>query len=294
MSRPVLHVTGARPNFPKAAPVLRALDGRGVPQQLVHTGQHYGERMSEVFFRQLGLPEPDVNLGVGSGTHAGQTAAIMAGLEDVLDRAAAAAGGGLRRRELHRRRRAGRGQAADPGRARRGRACAASTGRCRRRSTGWSPTGSPTCSSRPARTRWPISATRAPHPDRIHLVGNPMIDTLLANLDRFDEAAARAEHGLAGRYVVATLHRPANVDGPATPRRWSRAARGRRSGRGRPPAAPARPGEPARAGLFDHPRVRVIDPLGYVEFMSLVRGAAAWSPTPAGCRRRPPCSACPA
>ena len=70
MAVPVLHVTGARPNFPKAAPVMRALAERGLAQRLVHTGQHYDQAMSEVFFRELGLPEPDVNLGVGSGSHA--------------------------------------------------------------------------------------------------------------------------------------------------------------------------------------------------------------------------------
>ena len=83
-NRPVVHVTGARPNFPKAAPVIAALDKLGVEQLLVHTGQHYDEKMSEVFFRQLGLPEPDINLEVGSGSHAAQTAAIMVGLEELF------------------------------------------------------------------------------------------------------------------------------------------------------------------------------------------------------------------
>ncbi|MSW41853.1 MAG: UDP-N-acetylglucosamine 2-epimerase (non-hydrolyzing), partial [Actinobacteria bacterium] len=73
MSPLVLHVTGARPNFPKAAPVIAALNARGIKQHLVHTGQHYDDRMSEVFFRELGLPRPDVNLGVGSGGHGSQT-----------------------------------------------------------------------------------------------------------------------------------------------------------------------------------------------------------------------------
>ena len=79
MSPLAVHVTGARPNFPKAAPVIDAVARHTAPvrQRLVHTGQHYDERLSEVFFRQLGLPEPDVNLGVGSGTHAEQTAAVM-------------------------------------------------------------------------------------------------------------------------------------------------------------------------------------------------------------------------
>jgi UDP-N-acetylglucosamine 2-epimerase (non-hydrolysing) len=81
----VLHVVGARPNFMKAAPVMRALQGRpGVRQSLVHTGQHYDANMSEVFFTQLSIPAPDVNLGVGSGSHARQTAEIMSRLEEVL------------------------------------------------------------------------------------------------------------------------------------------------------------------------------------------------------------------
>src|SRR5215469_15664510 len=84
----IAHVLGARPNFVKAAPVIAALSAQGqVPgvagreQRVTHTGQHYDERMSDVFFRQLGLPEPDVNLGVGSGSHASQTAATMVALE---------------------------------------------------------------------------------------------------------------------------------------------------------------------------------------------------------------------
>ena len=73
----VLHVVGARPNFMKVAPVLRALQTVGAQQTLVHTGQHYDTNMSDVFFAQLGMPAPDVNLEVGSGSHAAQTAAIL-------------------------------------------------------------------------------------------------------------------------------------------------------------------------------------------------------------------------
>jgi len=65
----------------KAAPVLRALAARGIEQRLVHTGQHYDDTMSAVFFRDLDLPQPDLDLGVGSGSHAAQTAAIMVALE---------------------------------------------------------------------------------------------------------------------------------------------------------------------------------------------------------------------
>jgi UDP-N-acetylglucosamine 2-epimerase (non-hydrolysing) len=81
----ILHVVGARPNFMKAAPVMRALGGRpNVRQTLVHTGQHYDANMSDVFFVQLGIPEPDVNLHVGSGSHAQQTAEIMSRFEPVV------------------------------------------------------------------------------------------------------------------------------------------------------------------------------------------------------------------
>jgi len=81
----ILHVVGARPNFMKAAPVLHALRNRtGVRQTLVHTGQHYDKNLSDVFFSQLEIPAPDANLGVGSGTHARQTADVMSAFEPVL------------------------------------------------------------------------------------------------------------------------------------------------------------------------------------------------------------------
>jgi UDP-N-acetylglucosamine 2-epimerase (non-hydrolysing) len=81
----ILHVVGARPNFMKAAPVLHALRKRSAVQQtLVHTGQHYDANMSDVFFSQLEIPSPDANLGVGSGSHAQQTAEIMSRFEPVV------------------------------------------------------------------------------------------------------------------------------------------------------------------------------------------------------------------
>lgn len=84
-------IAGARPNFMKVAPLIHAIrrrneavwgNGRLAPV-LVHTGQHYDVVMSEVFFRELGIPDPDINLEVGSGSHAKQTAAVMARFEDV-------------------------------------------------------------------------------------------------------------------------------------------------------------------------------------------------------------------
>jgi UDP-N-acetylglucosamine 2-epimerase (non-hydrolysing) len=80
----ILHVVGARPNFVKAAPVLRAIRTEGLRQTLVHTGQHYDRNMSDVFFTELEIPEPDFNLEVGSGSHASQTAEIMRRFEPVV------------------------------------------------------------------------------------------------------------------------------------------------------------------------------------------------------------------
>jgi UDP-N-acetylglucosamine 2-epimerase (non-hydrolysing) len=81
----IFHIVGARPNFMKVAPVLSALRNREqVKQTLIHTGQHYDVNMSDIFFQQLGIPEPDVNLAVGSGSHAKQTAEVMIRLEPVV------------------------------------------------------------------------------------------------------------------------------------------------------------------------------------------------------------------
>ena len=81
----ILHVVGARPNFMKIAPIINALEKKdGVRQILVHTGQHYDINMSDIFFQQLGMPTPDINLEVGSGSHAVQTAQIMTRMEEVL------------------------------------------------------------------------------------------------------------------------------------------------------------------------------------------------------------------
>lgn len=275
MSDLVMHVAGARPNFPKAAPVIRALAARRIAQELVHTGQHYDQQMSQVFFRQLGLPEPDVNLGAGSGSHARQTATIMIGLEELLeDRApalvvvygdvnstAAAAlvaakmqvplahvEAGLRSFDLTMPEEINR-----------------------------------MVTDRLSSLLFATSADAVAHlgregadPASIHLVGNPMIDTLLANLDQFDAARARAEHGLAGRYVVATLHRPANVDQPADAAALVKAMHAVADQvEVLLPLHPRGRSSLAAAGMLDHPGMRVIDPLGYVEFLSLVRGADA-------------------
>ncbi len=81
----IINIVGARPNLVKIAPLMRAMKSRGeIEPVLVHTGQHYDERLSDVFFRQMGIPAPDVNLEVGSGSHASQTAEILKRVEPVL------------------------------------------------------------------------------------------------------------------------------------------------------------------------------------------------------------------
>ena len=77
MTGPVILVVGARPNFMKIAPIHAELAKRGIDQILLHTGQHYDENMSKVFFDDLGMPQPDIYLGIGSGSHATQTAKVM-------------------------------------------------------------------------------------------------------------------------------------------------------------------------------------------------------------------------
>ena len=81
----IIHIVGARPNFMKAAPVYFAIRDQGkFKQLLVHTGQHYDEKMSDIFFRQLGMPEPDINLEIGSASHAVMTARVMIAFEEVV------------------------------------------------------------------------------------------------------------------------------------------------------------------------------------------------------------------
>jgi UDP-N-acetylglucosamine 2-epimerase (non-hydrolysing) len=270
MGGPITHVLGARPNFMKAAPVIRALAARGHRQRIVHTGQHYDERMSEVFFVQLGLPRPDVNLGAGSGSHARQTAEVMIGMEqefienspelvvlygDVNSTVGAALAGaklgvplahveaGLRSfddsmpEEINRR---------------------LTDQLCELLFV-----TSPEAIGHLAREGRPVSSA--------YLVGNPMIDTLLASMDRFTMPGE-----LPDRYVVATLHRPANVDDPDAAAALVAALH--EVADEIDVIIPVHPRGRAAleaAGLGGHPRLHVAPPLGYLEFMGLVRAARA-------------------
>jgi UDP-N-acetylglucosamine 2-epimerase (non-hydrolysing) len=275
MRAPITHVLGARPNFMKAAPVIGALAALGLDQRIVHTGQHYDERMSDVFFVQLGLPRPDVNLGVGSASQARQTAEVMTGMEreftenspalavvygDVNSTIGAALTGaklgvpmahveaGLRSfddtmpEEINRR-------LTDQ-------LCALLFAT------------SPEAIGHLAREGRPVAS--------VHLVGNPMIDTLLASMARFDTGAIQAELELTGRYVVATLHRPSNVDDPAATTALVAALH--EVADELDVVIPVHPRGRAAleaAGLGQHPRVHAVLPLGYLEFVALVKGARA-------------------
>ena len=274
MAGTVAHVVGARPNFMKAAPVLRALAARGIEQRLVHTGQHYDDAMSAVFFRDLDLPQPDLDLGVGSGSHAAQTAAIMVALErafaeirpalavvygdvnSTLAAAVVASKIGLPVAHVE----AGLRSFDD-----------SMPEEINRRVTDLlsellfvtSPEGVDN-----------LVATGTPARN-IHFVGNPMIDTLLGHLDRFDAARMRAALDLPDRYAVATMHRPSNVDSPEQADRIVAMLAG--VAEMLPLIVPLHPrGRPTleAAGLRSDERLRVIDPLGYVDFLSLVRGAS--------------------
>jgi len=270
-----LHIVGARPNFVKAAPVVAALERRGAEQSVLHTGQHYDDRMSAVFFRDLGLPRPDADLGVGSGTHAEQTAALMVGLEkefterrpgtvvvygDVNSTVAAAlvaaklgvpvahVEAGLRSFDM------------------------TMPEEVNRRVTDQL---SDLCFATSPEAVGHLAAEGVPV-GRVHLVGNPMIDTLLANLDRFDTGALRERTGLPESYVAATLHRPANVDRPETVARLVAAVHEVADGIDVVmPVHPRGRAAFAAAGLGDHPRVHLLEPLGYIDFVALVRGSSA-------------------
>jgi UDP-N-acetylglucosamine 2-epimerase (non-hydrolysing) len=271
----LVHIVGARPNFMKAGPVVRALDALGVPQVVVHTGQHYDRAMSDVFFEQLGLPEPGLNLGVGSGSHAGQTAALLMALEgafnelkpsmvvvygDINSTLAAAlvcskiglpmahVEAGLRSFDM------------------------SMPEEVNRRVTDILSdllfTTSPEALANLER--------EGVDPARVHFVGNPMIDTLLANLSRFDVAAARSAYGLGDvPYAVATLHRPANVDSLESASELVSMLR--EVCESLPVVLPLHPrgrATLAAAGMVADDRLRIVEPLGYLEFIALVRGSA--------------------
>lgn len=210
-------IAGARPNFMKIAPIIRALDARSgsggaLKYRLVHTGQHYDARMSGDFFSQLGIPAPHVNLEVGSGTQAEQTAAIMTRYEKLLLEA---------RSSL----------CLVVGDVTSTMACAIAAQKLcvpvahvegGIRSGDWTMPEEINRMVTDSITNHFFTTSTAANDnlrrsgvgdERIFFVGNTMIDTLLANMDRLRPPGFWSELGLrAGEFVVMTLHRPANVD----------------------------------------------------------------------------------
>lgn len=275
MTKVVLHVVGARPNFPKAAPVIRAIGGSGIRQLLVHTGQHYDDQMSEAFFRDLHLPRPDINLGVGSGSHAHQTAEIMVGMEEVLlthmpdlvivyGDVNSTVASSLVAAKLH-----------IP--------IAHVEAGLRSFDREMPEEVNRILTDQLADLLFTTSPEARVHllregvdQEKIHFVGNTMIDTLVTSRSQFNSALVGERLGLPPNYLVATLHRPSNVDDADSASKLvgllsEAAARF-------PVVMPLHPRGRAHlqsAGLFEDARIHVLDPLGYVEFMSIVAGARA-------------------
>jgi len=270
----VLSVVGARPNFVKTAPVIAELRRRGeIEHVLVHTGQHYDPRMSDVVLDDLGAPEPDHFLGVGSGTHAEQTARVLERLEPVLVEeepdlvivpgdvnstlagALAAAKLGIPVAHLE------------------------SGLRSFDRSM-------------PEEINRIVADSLADHlflhsdeavtnllregadETQLHFVGNTMIDSLVAMEERFRALDAPRALGVApGGYLLVTLHRPALVDGPLLPEALARLSDVARE---LPVVFPVHPRTRAAMGAPpSEPGLHLVEPLGYLEFLSLEAEAAA-------------------
>jgi UDP-N-acetylglucosamine 2-epimerase (non-hydrolysing) len=270
----LVHVLGTRPNFVKMAPVIAAARGRFGAESsvVVHTGQHYDREMSEVFIEELGVPEPDHVLGVGSSSHAEQTARVLERLEPVL-----------------------REEAPDavlvPGDVNSTLAaslCAARLGIA---------VGHIESGLRSFDRTMPEEVNRvvADHlsellflhspeaednlraegvpGERFRFVGNTMIDTLVALEPRFRARGAAAELGVEpGGYLLVTLHRPALVDGPLLAEALDALAQVATE---MPVVFPLHPRTRKMLGDREAPGVMLTDPVGYVEFLSLEADAGA-------------------
>jgi UDP-N-acetylglucosamine 2-epimerase (non-hydrolysing) len=269
----VLIVAGARPNFMKVKPVLDSVEDLGLSTMLVHTGQHYDERMSDVFFTELGLRPPDRSLGVGSGSHATQTAAVMTGvealIEEVAPRAVVVAGD------------VNSTMAAAIVAAKAG--CIVVHVESGLRSRDWT---MPEEINRVVTDRVSdLLLASSPdavenlrregyRDDQVQLVGNVMVDTLLTNLDRALERPVVADLGLEpGGYVLVTLHRPANVDDGAVLGDLLHVLN--EVAVDLPVVFPAHPRTLARMGSRPMSgQIHLLEPQGYLDFVALEAGAA--------------------
>ncbi|MCE9636408.1 MAG: UDP-N-acetylglucosamine 2-epimerase (non-hydrolyzing) [Planctomycetes bacterium] len=273
----VLHVAGARPNFVKIAPLTAAFEARGVEAPVVHTGQHYDEKMSHLFFDDLGIPRPKANLEVGSGSHAKQTAMVLDRFEGVLleekpdlvivvgdvNSTAACALAAVKLGIVTAHVEAG----------------LRSFDRTMPEEINRLVTDS-ICDLLYCSEQSGVDNLRAEGIPawRTVLVGNVMIDSLLRHRDRARALGMRARMGLPDEYGMLTLHRPSNVDAEVDAARAVETVE--RVARLVPLVFPVHPRTRqafARHGLLarleGNPAVRLIDPLGYLEFLSLLDGA---------------------
>lgn len=273
-------ICGARPNFVKVAAIIRALEfrkkiGGKLEYRLVHTGQHYDVRMSGDFFKQLSIPEPDVNLGVGSGTQAEQTGAIMIRYERLLSEA---------RSDL----------CLVVGDVTSSMACAIVAQKlciavahveAGIRSSDWTMPEEINRIVTDSISNICFTTSNIANQNlirmgvsegNIHFVGNTMIDTLLINLPRLRKPVFFDRHNLRmGEYFVTTLHRPANVDNKDNFVKMLHAISD--STGGRPVVFPVHPRTAKTLSeLSDIPACfHMTDPLPYLEFNFLVKNAKA-------------------
>jgi UDP-N-acetylglucosamine 2-epimerase (non-hydrolysing) len=275
----VLSVVGARPNFMKVAPIHREIERRGRDaSRILHTGQHYDERMSDVFFRQLGLPEPHFYLGVGSGSHARQTSRIMSELEPVLEAerpdvlvvvgdvnstlAAALVAVKLCIPVAH----------VEAGLRSFDRSMPEEINRIVTDSIADLLLVSEQSGIDNLRRE-------GAKEEKVFFTGNVMIDSLVSFLESARELSATVDYNLeAGSYVLVTLHRPANVDD--FHRLGTIVDTLERIAGTLPVLFPAHPrtvGRLKSAGLYDRlsaaPGVRLSPPLGYLEFLHFMDNA---------------------
>jgi UDP-N-acetylglucosamine 2-epimerase (non-hydrolysing) len=272
----VLAVAGARPNFMKIAPLMHEFARRRDRFEpiLVHTGQHYDKAMSESFFRDLGIPEPDVNLGVGSGSHGHQTAQVLMKIEDLLIErqpdvvlvvgdvnstiAATLAAVKLHIPVAH----------VEAGLRSWDRDMPEEINRVLTDSVSeWLFTTEASAEENLLREGIPAK--------KIHFVGNVMIDTLLSHRERASRLDTVERLGLEpGRYAVLTLHRPSNVDSADQLARLFGVLG--RLNRELPVVFPIHP-RTARAVEENlggrRPDVTIVDPLGYLDFLRLLMDA---------------------
>jgi UDP-N-acetylglucosamine 2-epimerase (non-hydrolysing) len=272
----ILYVVGTRPNFVKTAPVVAALRAR-LPEgshAIVHTGQHYDRLMSEVFLEELGVPAPDHMLEVGSGSHAEMTARTMERLEPVLleERPDLVVVPGDVNSTL----------AAVLTAVKLGIPVAHVEAGLRSFDLTMPEEVNRIVADRFSELLFLHSAEAVDNlraegiPEtRAHLVGNTMIDTLVALEDRFRAAGAAARLGVEpGAYALVTLHRPALVDGPLLPQTLAQLAA---LAREMPVVFPVHPRTRKMMESLDaeHPGLLLSEPLGYLDFLSLLADSGA-------------------